>query len=167
MLNHRLVHGSAASGATINRASGRPCSVTNRSTMVSNSATISAVLAIGNCSRSATWTAVLLPWLGGDRRQRPHGPSARARRRRWPSSQSFEAGCPLGSTTVALRRGWPPNGRLICPNCSRVTDISCRTTPLRPQLHIELHWPTSLRKRLGPTNPAARQPCKNHAGAVR
>ena len=86
----------------------------NRSTMVSNSATISAVLAIGNCSRSATWTAILLPWLGGDRRPRSHGPSARARRRRWPS-QSFEAGCPMGSTTVALRRGWPSNGRLILP----------------------------------------------------
>jgi hypothetical protein len=102
---------SAVSGATINRAGRRPCSVANRSTMVSNSATISAVLAIGSCSRSATWTAILLPWLGGDRRPRPHGPSARVRRRRWPS-QSFEVGCPMGSTTVALLRGWPSNGRL-------------------------------------------------------
>ena len=45
-----------------------------RSAKVLNSATISAVLAIGNRSRSATWTAILLPWLGGDRRPRPHGP---------------------------------------------------------------------------------------------
>jgi hypothetical protein len=41
--------------------------------VVSNSA--------GNCSRSATWSAILLRWLGGDRRRDPHGPSARARHR--------------------------------------------------------------------------------------